>query len=189
MNNYLIILLLIFTVFLIFWFILFGKKSKKQSNANSYKKLHIQIDREIYTVDDTVTHNSFSEKENTHINDTDINIRSLETATVIGLNSIPNGYNVDKNKLPFKENRVYGWGKEFNTFVTPTGKYFHKSKCPKIKGKNKILIHRYNAIKKYSPCPYCKPKAYIDNWYMQNFPHENFSNTQYIGEQLKLFDK
>lgn len=78
---------------------------------------------------------------------------------------IPNGYALDANGLPYKTNCVYGWGREFNAFVTPAGSHYHRSSCRRIKGKHKKLIHRYEAMKKYSPCTQCKPKNYIDDWF------------------------
>lgn len=192
MNIYLIIFLIVFIVFIIFWFVLLGRDLHKHSHKETHKKLHIQIDRDIHTIENpTVINNDINTVKKTNVTD---NVRSAENVLIIDLKPIPTGYGIDNNKLPFKENRVYGWGKEFNTFVTSTGKYYHRSKCSKIKGKNKILMHRYSAMIKYSPCPCCKPKSYIDDWYIQNFPDSpfaagNFTNTPYIGEQLKLFDK
>lgn len=89
----------------------------------------------------------------------------MENDNTTQKNSIPSRYAIDENNLPYVKNRVYGWGKEFNVFITKKGKYFHRSKCSKIKGKNKILLHRYTAVKSYEPCPYCKPKSNIDKWY------------------------
>lgn len=80
---------------------------------------------------------------------------------------LPSGYSLDDDKLPYRSNRIYGWGKEFNAFITPVGDCYHKSKCPMIKGKNKTLLHRYTAMKHYKPCAYCNPKNYIDDWYLK----------------------
>lgn len=109
----------------------------------------------------------------------------------ISMISVPEGYSIDGQGLPYKQNRVYGWGKEFNVFVTSTGKYFHRSKCPKIKGKNKMLLHRYNAMLKYTPCPHCKPKSYINDWYLKKFSDSpfitnNFAKSTYKVEQLEI---
>lgn len=80
----------------------------------------------------------------------------------------PEGYSLDENNLPYKNNREYGWGKEFNVFVTKYGKCYHRSKCNSLTPTNKKLIHRYTAINSgYKPCPHCKPKNYIDEWYKQ----------------------
>ncbi len=81
--------------------------------------------------------------------------------------AIPNGYAIGSDGLPFKTNKQYGWGREFNVFVTDNGKHFHRGRCKVIKGKKKKLLHRYNAIKKYTPCAYCKPKHCIDVWYIE----------------------
>ncbi len=81
---------------------------------------------------------------------------------------LPEGYAIDKDGLPYKKNRVYGWGKEFNAFITANGNCYHKSKCPLIKGNKKILLHRYTAIKHYTPCQVCKPKNYIDEWFLKS---------------------
>lgn len=81
---------------------------------------------------------------------------------------IPNGYVIGPDGLPYKSNREYGWGREFNVFVTNNGKHFHRSRCKIVKGKKKKLMHRYTAIfKKYTPCAYCNPKNRIDDWYLK----------------------
>ena len=81
--------------------------------------------------------------------------------------TIPNGYAIGSDGLPYKTNRQYGWGREFNVFVTNNGEHYHRSKCKIIKARKRKLMHRYNAIKRYKPCTYCKPKAYIDEWYIK----------------------
>ena len=81
--------------------------------------------------------------------------------------AIPNGYAIGSDGLPYKTNRQYGWGREFNVFVTNNGEHYHRSRCKIIKTKKRKLMHRYNAIKIYKPCTYCKPKAYIDDWYIK----------------------
>lgn len=80
---------------------------------------------------------------------------------------IPEGYSIDNDGLPFKKGRIYGWGKEFNVFITANDDSYHTSKCPIIDGKRKTLLHRYTAMKHYKACQYCKPKDYIDDWYIQ----------------------
>ena len=80
---------------------------------------------------------------------------------------IPPNIAIDSDRLPYKINRVYGYGKQFNVFVTKNGFYFHRSKCQYIKHRDKELIHRYRALKRYSPCPYCKPVATVDDWYIK----------------------
>lgn len=81
---------------------------------------------------------------------------------------IPSGYGIDEEGLPYKTNRYYGWGKEFNVLVTPNGSAFHRSNCKSINGKQKILMHRYNALKKYKPCKICKPRTDIAKWYHED---------------------
>ena len=95
---------------------------------------------------------------------------------------IPNGYAIGSDGLPYKTNRQYGWGREFNVFVTNNGEHYHRSKCKIIKGKKKKLMHRYNAIKRYEPCTYCKPKGYIDEWYIE------YKGADKGREQLTLKD-
>ena len=80
---------------------------------------------------------------------------------------IPEGYAIGKDGLPYKTNRQYGWGREFNVFITSNGEHFHRGRCKIIKGKEKKLMHRYFALKRYEPCAYCKPKYNIDNWYIE----------------------
>lgn len=81
---------------------------------------------------------------------------------------IPSGYGIDEEGLPYKTNRYYGWGKEFNVLVTPNGSSFHRSNCKSINGKQKILMHRYNVLKKYKPCKICKPRTDIAKWYHED---------------------
>ena len=90
----------------------------------------------------------------------------------------PDGYGIDKDCLPYKLNRVYYWGKEFNVFVTQNGHCYHRSYCKALKGKGKVktVLHRYDAIKKgYDACPHCEPNAKIDSWYIKMFPNSPYS--------------
>lgn len=81
---------------------------------------------------------------------------------------IPKGYSLDERSLPYTNDRVYGWGEEFNVFVTKYGKCYHQSRCNSLTQKNKRLLHRYTAINKgYKPCPHCKPIDCIDEWYKE----------------------
>lgn len=80
---------------------------------------------------------------------------------------LPEGYAIDENGLPYKTNRKYGWGREFNAFITTDGKCYHRSKCDVFIGKKKILIHRYNAMEKYKPCELCHPRTDIARWWQQ----------------------
>ncbi len=94
-------------------------------------------------------------------------IKLSKSTKPIDKSMLPNGVDIDeKTLLPYKTNRVYGYGKEFNAFVTPNGKYFHRSRCNYVKSHKKILMHRYEALKKnYLPCPYCKPVSKVNAWY------------------------
>ncbi len=114
-------------------------------------------------------------------NNLKIDIPVIEVdATVKAQVCIPVGYSIDSDNLPYKTNRQYGWGREFNAFVTQSGRHFHRSRCNLIKGKRKILIHRYNAIKHYVPCSHCNPTAYIDKWYL------DYKKADKGGEKLNL---
>lgn len=106
---------------------------------------------------------------------------------------LPEGYGIDKNGLPYKLNRQYGWGREFNAFVTQKGHCYHRSKCKALKGKGKIrrVIHRYIALEKgYDPCHYCTPINHIDDWYIKMFPNSPYAKIppkKY--EQISIEDK
>lgn len=80
---------------------------------------------------------------------------------------LPEGYAVDENGLPYKANKQYGWGREFNAFVTDGGKCYHRSKCKVLEGKKKRLVHRYKAMEKYKPCELCKPRTDVADWWKQ----------------------
>lgn len=84
-------------------------------------------------------------------------------------NNIPKGYGIDENGLPYKQNRVdgFGWGKEFNVFIVKNDPFFHVSKCSAIQHNSKQVQHRYIAMQQYKPCPVCKPCSYIDDWYFK----------------------
>ena len=91
---------------------------------------------------------------------------------------IPEGYGIDDEGLPYKLNRVYGWGREFNSFVTQNGHCYHRSKCKALQGKGKIktLIHRYDALLQgYDVCRYCSPIEGIDDWFVEMFPDSEYA--------------
>lgn len=90
----------------------------------------------------------------------------------------PEGYGIDNDNLPYKLNRVYGWGKEFNVFVTKGGHCYHRNSCKALKGKGKThtLLHRYVALEKnYDCCRFCQPKNYVDDWYIEQFPNSIYT--------------
>ena len=96
-------------------------------------------------------------------NTVDTNAHHTQIAT-----KLPRKVAIGTDGLPYKTDRKYkdGWGKQFNAFITPQGKYYHKSKCRYCNGHQHSCIHVYTAINKgYLPCPYCKPKDKIDDWY------------------------
>ena len=86
---------------------------------------------------------------------------------------IPDGITLDENDLPYVINRKYGYGKQFNAFVTKYSDCYHRSKCPSIRYHKKTVIHRYEAIKKYRPCSFCKPIDHIDGWYKLYLDNKN----------------
>lgn len=91
---------------------------------------------------------------------------------------IPEGYGIDDEGLPYKLNRVYGWGMEYNVYVTQHGHCYHRSKCKALKGKGKIktLIHRYDALSQgYDVCRYCSPIEGIDDWFVEMFPDSEYA--------------
>ncbi|MDD6564238.1 MAG: YHYH domain-containing protein [Clostridiales bacterium] len=96
-----------------------------------------------------------------------VHTETVSTQKQKNTSAIPDGYAIGSDGLPYKTNRQYGWGREFNVFVTNNGEHYHRSRCKIIKAKKRKLMHRYNAIKIYKPCTYCKPKAYIDDWYIK----------------------
>lgn len=102
---------------------------------------------------------------------------------------IPDGVGIDDDLLPYRLNRTYGYGKEYNVFVTPKSKYYHTSRCKFVKGRNKTVIHRYVARQNLPPCPNCirEKKKGVDDWYKKAFPNSTWINKDF--EQLSLFDK
>ena len=96
-----------------------------------------------------------------------VHTETVSTQKQKNTSAIPDGYAIGSDGLPYKTNRQYGWGREFNVFVTNNGEHYHRGRCKIIKTKKRKLMHRYNAIKIYKPCTYCKPKAYIDDWYIK----------------------
>lgn len=80
---------------------------------------------------------------------------------------LPANTAIDEDGLPYLINREYGYGKLYNAFITESGTHFHRSRCPRISGHKKICIHRYEAVKKYTPCSECNPINYIDEWYLR----------------------
>lgn len=97
--------------------------------------------------------------------------------------SLPSNIALNERNLPYCTNKVYGYGKRFNAFVTHGGKYYHRSNCNYLKNKKKTVIHRYDALKSYQPCKHCKPISYIDDWYIDflktNFPASAEEYIQY----------
>lgn len=94
------------------------------------------------------------------------------------IHKYPDGYGIDENELPYKLNRVYGWGNEFNVFVTQNGHCYHRNNCKALKGKGKkhILLHRYVALKNhYDRCRFCQPKSYVDEWYIEQLPDSPYA--------------
>ncbi len=93
--------------------------------------------------------------------------------------SPPDGIGIGTDSLPFKLNRRYAWGREFNAFITQNGHCYHRSSCKALKGKGKYkkVIHRYEALKRgYDPCHYCTPKNYVDDWYKKMFPNSPYAD-------------
>ncbi len=84
---------------------------------------------------------------------------------------------IDESGLPYVKDRVYesGWGHRFNVFVTKSGKCYHNRKCPTLNHKTVSAMHLYMAIcdDKLEPCPVCKPKTKIDDWYLKQLPGQN----------------
>lgn len=105
--------------------------------------------------------------------------------TTLNKTMIPKGIAIDENMLPYKTNREYGWGKQFNAFVTDGGTHYHRSRCLKIKNSKRNVLHLYNAIEKYEPCSHCKPQAYVDNWY-KDFINANHQNSLYENNEIHL---
>ena len=103
--------------------------------------------------------------------------------TSFDVSMLPANVTIDpKTLLPQTKNKEYGYGRQFNAFVSSQGNVYHKSRCRFVKGKHKQLIHRYIAYQKYTPCQFCKPRGYIDKWYIQ-FLKTNFG---IIGDEAEI---
>lgn len=96
--------------------------------------------------------------------------------TELDMSMIPEGIGIDHDMLPYIVNRKYGYGKKFNAFVIRDNHCYHSSKCPHLKGKPKIVIHRYVAMNKYAPCSHCTPKCFVDDWYITFIKKNNIED-------------
>ena len=97
---------------------------------------------------------------------------------------IPEGILIDENMLPYIENRKYGWGKQFNAFITEHSDCYHKSRCPVIRNKKRKVIHLYTAIEHYRPCSYCHPHEYVDDWYKEFLKKNKEPTTELMSPDI-----
>lgn len=74
------------------------------------------------------------------------------------------------------------YGKDFNAYLVKGGTIYHKKSCKKLAGKKVVIKHVYECIadKNKKPCPYCKPRTEIHEWYIAKFP-----DSIYVKEYLK----
>lgn len=146
-----------------------SKQHGKQIDEGNVKESFSEIDISKMSVSELVALLAQLDEEEAEIDaelaEIDKELAELKKPTHVKL---PKNVALDSDGLPYKTNRVYGYGKQFNVFITRNGKYFHRNKCRYITSKHKILLHRYTALQRYLPCPYCKPISYIDNWYMED---------------------
>ena len=106
---------------------------------------------------------------------------------VDALKSAPKNIAFDEENLPYSKNRKIGWGKRFNAFVCLDSKYYHRRNCPCLINKQKNILHIYNAMCEYEPCPICFPKADIDKWYIKYINILEDGNIK-IKETLYYYD-
>ena len=67
--------------------------------------------------------------------------------------------------LPYEKNSQSGYGARFNVIVAKNGKFYHRSGCKCIKSRKVRIEHRYKAMRKFLPCPQCRPLCAVDYWY------------------------
>ena len=90
----------------------------------------------------------------------------------------PDGYAIGDDGLPYKYHREYGWGMEYNVYVTQHGHCYHTLSCKALKGKGKVraTLHRYDAVLQgYTACPHCNPVEGIDDWFVEMFPDSEYA--------------
>ena len=90
--------------------------------------------------------------------------------------SIPYDVVFDDRNLPVRTTRSkkkkVNYGKDFNAYLVKGGTIYHKKSCKKLIGKKVVTKHVYECIadKNKRPCPYCKPRTEIHEWYIAKFP-------------------
>ena len=67
----------------------------------------------------------------------------------------------------------------------------HKSKAngKDEKISSKSVIHRYVAMTKYAPCSHCKPKCFVDDWYIEFLKRNSIVNDIISIDKIKNFIK
>lgn len=105
---------------------------------------------------------------------------------IISPDSIPHDVVFDDRNLPVRttrsKKRKVNYGKDFNAYLVKGGTIYHKKSCKKLAGKKVVTKHVYECIadKNKKPCPYCKPRTEIHEWYIAKFP-----DSIYVKEYLK----
>lgn len=104
---------------------------------------------------------------------------------------IPERVCIDESLLPYISDRLNGYGKRYNVYITHNGHCYHRNSCSSLKN-DKQLIHLYQAIdsSNFKPCGKCKPRDIKEDWYIEMFPEINSATAmeQFIALQ-RIADK
>ena len=115
-------------------------------------------------------------------------------------NTIPDDVVFDNNNLPVRATRSrkkkVNYGKDFNAYLVKGGTIYHKRSCKKLNGKKITTRHIYDCIADDNkrPCPICKPRTEIHEWYKAKFPDSIYvTSTVYFDDsfdatQISLLD-
>lgn len=123
-------------------------------------------------------------------------IKSSEISSVVLLSpgAIPNDVVFDDRNLPVRTTRSrkkkINYGKDFNAYLVKGGTIYHKKSCKKLAGKKVVTKHVYECIadKNKKPCPVCKPRTEIHEWYKAKFPDSVYVKESEPQVQMSIFD-
>lgn len=103
-------------------------------------------------------------------------IAPMLTIPELKYGGIPERVCIDESLLPYISDRLNGYGKRYNVYITHNGHCYHRNGCSSLKN-DKQLIHLYQAIdsSNFKPCGKCKPRDTKEDWYMEMFPEINSS--------------
>ncbi len=123
-------------------------------------------------------------------------IKSSEISSTAPLNPgiIPNDVVFDDRNLPVRTTRSrkkkINYGKDFNAYLVKGGTIYHKKSCKKLAGKKVVTKHVYECIadKNKKPCPVCKPRTEIHEWYKAKFPDSVYVKESEQQVQMSFID-